>query len=173
MQRSLALILWFGLILLTSCATLPPELQGQTSPLTLSQVMHHPEAYQGKTVRWGGTILKLENAADQTRIQILARPLDRSGRPRADANPLGRFLAHTSAFLDPAIYAPGRELTVVGKLAGTTEVTVGQRKIRIPTVEAERWHLWPRRERKSPVVVYPYWWYGFGWWYYPWGPCCW
>ena len=165
---------WLGLLslLLSACATVPPELRGPVAQATLSQVRAHPDDYRGRPVRWGGTILKLENAADESRLQILARPLDRSGRPRMDAEPEGRFLAVTPAFLDPAIYAPGRALTVIGPITGTTEITVGQRRIRIPVVAAERWHLWPKQENKSRVVVYPYFWYDF-WWYYPWGPCCW
>ncbi len=170
-NHPLSVCLWV-LSLLAGCATVPPELQGQVTPLTLHQVETDPQRYRGQTVRWGGTILKVENKSQVSRVQILARPLDREGRPRQDAEPLGRFMAVTPAFLDPAIYLPGRELTVVGDLAGTTEISVGERKLRIPVLEAERWHLWPRREEKPQVIVYPYLWYDF-WWYYPWGPCCW
>ncbi|BCX89681.1 outer membrane lipoprotein [Methylomarinovum tepidoasis] len=171
-----AFVIWLGLLsLLAGCAGLPPELQGQAAPLSLAQVQAEPEKYRGQTVRWGGTILQVKNAAEATRIQILARPLDRSGRPREDGEPLGRFMATTPAFLDPAIYLPGRELTVLGTVTGSTEISVGERKLRIPLIAAKSWHLWPRREKQSPPPVYPtwYWWYDFWWWYYPWGPCCW
>ncbi len=160
------------IVLTGGCTTLPSELQGTAAPLRLAEVSAHPENYRGQTVRWGGTILKVENAPNETRIQILARPLDRSGRPRGNAEPEGRFLSVTPTFLDPEIYTPGRALTVVGHLDGTREITVGQRKIRIPVVAADRWHLWPRLERMPTVRIYPYFWYNFGW-YYPWGPCCW
>ncbi len=158
------------LLLLSACATVPPELQGPVVPATLVEVRAHPDDYRGRQVRWGGTILKLENGEKETRIQILARPLDRSGRPRLNVEPEGRFLAVTPAFLDPEIYPRGRELTVIGRIDGTAEITVGKRTIRVPVVAAERWHLWPKRKSNPPVMVYPYFRY---WWYYSWGPCCW
>lgn len=159
------------LLLLSACATMPPQLQGVVESPTLAQVSAQPEAWQGRMVRWGGLILAVENEPDITWIQVLAKPLDRLGRPQEDADPTGRFLIRTDRFLDPAIYSRDRELTVVGSLAGVVERTIGKRQVKLPVVQAERWHLWPKRES---VQVYPYWWYypyplyyrywpGYGW----------
>ncbi len=167
--RHLIQALWLGIplscfFLLSACSTLPPELDSPgLQPITLGQAMEDPEHYRGKRVRWGGKILELTNDAQDTWVQILAYPLDNAGRPKENATPLGRFVVHTSAFLDPAIYLPEKELTVVGTLAGLAERTVGKRKIKIPLLEARSWHLWPKRKQTPPPAPPPYWWYD-PWW---------
>lgn len=145
--------------LLAACATMPPELQGVAESPPLAQVSAQPDAYRDRTVRWGGVILAVENEPDATWIQVLAKPIDRTGRPQDDAELTGRFLIRTDIFLDPAIYGRDREITVVGSLAGVAERTIGKRKVQLPVVKAERWHLWPKRERTQVPVYYPYWWY--------------
>ncbi|XSG84025.1 MAG: Slp family lipoprotein [Methylohalobius sp. ZOD2] len=154
------LLLWFPICLLSACATTPTELQApDVEPLTLSQVSQNPEVYRGRRVRWGGTILAVENEADATWVQILGKPLDSSWRPKEDARPLGRFLVSTEAFLDPAIYTQGRELTVLGTLDDVAERTVGKREIQLPVVRIESWRLWPKRVEIQTPYYYPYWWY--------------
>lgn len=159
--------------LLTACATLPPELQSmEVEPVTLAQAREDPQGYMGRLVRWGGTILAIENEPRETWLQVLAKPLDRTGRPQEDAPPEGRFLVQTQEFLDPAIYTQGREITVLGTLAELKERTVGKRTIQIPVIQAKQWLLWPKRKSVEPVI-YPYWWYDPWWYYYPWGPYWW
>ncbi|GAB6067796.1 Slp family lipoprotein [Methylothermus subterraneus] len=146
-------------VLLSGCASMPPELQGVAETPSLAQVSAQPDAWKGRTVRLGGVILVVENEPDATWIQVLAKPLDRIGRPQEDADPTGRFLIRTDRFLDPAIYTRDREITVVGQITGTIERTIGKRKVELPEVHAERWHLWPKREKIQAPVYYPYWWY--------------
>jgi outer membrane lipoprotein len=152
------LVLWIFSLFLVGCASMPPELQGVAESLDLAQVSANPEGVKDRQVLWGGLILAVENEPDSTWIQVLAKPLDRIGRPQEDAEFIGRFLIKTSEFLDPAIYAHDQEITVVGRLEGTAERTIGKRKVKLPVVKAERWHLWPKREHKA-YVYYPYWWY--------------
>jgi len=151
-------------LLLAACSTIPPELKApDVQPVSLIQVVEHPKRYQGWVVRWGGRILQLTNEANDTWVQVLSYPLDGKGRPETDATPEGRFLIHTHAFLDPAIYLPDKELTVIGTLAGFEERMVGKRKIHIPRVEARGWYLWPKRQEPPPSPPPPYWWYD-PWW---------
>ncbi len=160
--------LWFITLLLSACASVPPELESpDIAPVELPQVLENPASFQGEKVRWGGVILSVENEAKETWVQILEKPLSRKGRPKQSAQPRGRFLMHTTIFLDPAIYSQGKEITVVGTLRGTAERTVGKRKIQLPVVKAESWRLWPEQQPvRTPA--YPYWWYD-PWWglYYP------
>lgn len=148
---------YFLPLLLAACAIMPPELAGIAESPSLDEVAAQPERYRGRPIRWGGTIIEVTNEADATWLQILAKPLDRSGRPQEDATPMGRFLMRTEQFLDPAIYLREREITVLGTGAGLAERTVGKRSVKLPVIEAQRWHLWPKRE--PTPVYYPYWWY--------------
>lgn len=60
------------------------------------------------------------------------------------AIPNSRFLVSTREFLDPAIYAPGRRLTVLGTVAGRSERRVGDLPYAYPMISAERIKLWPK-----------------------------
>jgi outer membrane lipoprotein len=95
-------------------------------------------------VEWGGTILEVRNLRRSTEIEVLAYPLDAGGRPDRDRSPRGRFIVVSGGFLEPAEYAPGRELTAYGPLSGVREGAIGEAGYRYPTLEAESLHLWPR-----------------------------
>ncbi len=76
----------------------------------------------------------------------LARSADRAltlRELRSDSTN-GRFLVRTPEFLDPAIYAPGRRLTVLGTVAGRSERRVGDLPYVYPVISAERIKLWPK-----------------------------
>ncbi len=47
--------------------------------------------------------------------------------PRLDKPNEGRFVIKSAEFLDPMIYAKGREITVVGTLDGGIERTIGKK----------------------------------------------
>ena len=53
------------------------------------------------------------------------------------------------------MYTPGREVTVVGALHGTTPGRVGQYDYTFPRVDAATVYLWPER---PPEDVHPVWW---------------
>ncbi len=70
----------------------------------------------------------------------------------------------TPEFLDPAVYAPGRRITVVGEVVGEEERKIGEVPYRYPVIKVERIRLWPKDVLVGPAY-YPYPW-GFG----PFGP---
>jgi outer membrane lipoprotein len=138
----------------------------------LAAVRAAPQQYAGAEVRWGGQIVGVRNETEATQIEVVERRLDADGRPRAEDRSAGRFLARVAGFLDPAIYAAGRELTVRGQLAGTVERAIDEFRYTYPLVQAEHVQLWP--ERPPPLPAYPYYdpfwydpWYPWGWPYYP------
>jgi outer membrane lipoprotein len=139
----------------------------EPAPLTVREARAAPERHAGTPVRWGGNILHIENAADTTDVELLARALDATGAPRMDAEPQGRFIARFTGFLDPAEYPRERLLTVTGVLAGAETRDVGEYPYRYPVVRATGKHLWPEPE---PVVYGP--WYPEPW-YDPWHPPWW
>lgn len=160
-----------GIALLAGCATTVPEhiARAPAADPSLAEVRADPAAYQGRDVRWGGTIVEVENAADESRLEIIARPLRRGGRPEeADASP-GRFIALLDDFIDPAIFAEGRDVTVFGTVAGEREGRIGERAYRYPVIEVRDHVLWqPIRSRDYPPVVYRGYYFHDPW-YYPWG----
>jgi outer membrane lipoprotein len=103
-----------------------------------------PSWAQGRTVQWGGLLIQTTNRPDETDLEILAYPLTRRGEPRTGRTPLGRFVARRGGYLDPAEYAPGRTVTVVGTVLGTLQGRVGEAEYTYGLVAAEQLHLWPR-----------------------------
>lgn len=137
---------WIGLaLLLGGCASDVPEPIRTELPDTprLTEVREDPSAFVGERIRWGGTIAKVENREKVTRIQLVARRLEGEGRPRAEGRSEGRFLAEVEGFLDPAVYAEGRLLTVVGRLQETETRPIGDYAYQFPVVRVESHHLWP------------------------------
>jgi outer membrane lipoprotein len=148
--------------LLSACATVPKNLQGE-----FAAGMPRDGAADGTAVRWGGRIIAVEPKADRTCFQILAQELGNQARPRGGDESGGRFLACRSGFYDPAVFAEGRELTVTGRIAGGESRRIGEYDYRLPLVEAEVIHLW--RERPLYETHYaptPFFWPGWHGYYY-------
>lgn len=112
-------------------------------PIRIEQVRAAPERFVAVPVRWGGEIIAVENRERSTWVEVLAHALQSDGRPKTDTTPQGRFLAVVPGFLDPAVYAPGREFTVTGRLTATEVRKVGDFSYDYPLVESEAHHLWP------------------------------
>lgn len=145
---------------LSACATVPKPLAGEFAPSAPNQ-----GNADGARVRWGGSIIAVEPKPEMTCFQILGRELTATSRPRPSDNSEGRFVACRQGFYDPAIFTQGRELTVVGTVAGTETRRIGEYDYRLPRVNADVVYLWPERVDyyddyyPSP---YTYWWPYFG-----------
>jgi len=149
---------------LVGCVRPPVPLQGEFPPTTVSEVQLSTEA--GAHVRWGGKIASVESRAEETCFEIVSAPLDRAARPRIDRDATyGRFLACNPSFFDPAIFAAGRVLTVVGTVRSVDAGTVGDRHYRFPVVQADVVFLWPVEPEPARVIYYSPW-VGWG---YPFG----
>lgn len=97
----------------------------------------------GRRVLWGGVVVEGRNAADYTELTVLAYPLDSDQEPDTRKTPLGRFLVRRPEYLETMVYAPKREITVVGSIKAIEGRTVGDTPYRYPVVEADKIHLWP------------------------------
>ncbi|GAB4388198.1 MAG: hypothetical protein Kow0025_05980 [Thermodesulfovibrionales bacterium] len=86
--------------------------------VSAKELFARPEAFRGRVVMLGGFIVGVRLTEDRTHIEVVQKPLDRTGRPREDDVTEGRFIVVTEGYLDPAIYSPGRELTVAGEVLG-------------------------------------------------------
>lgn len=141
----LALLL-LGVAVLAACSTVPKEIRIEPpgNPL-LVEVRADVERYIGTETRWGGTIIAVENEAVETRIEIVARDLYRNGRPLAGDRSLGRFLALMPGFVDPAVYAEGRDITITGVIIGSEPGMIGEHEYSWPLVRVHHHLLWPSR----------------------------
>jgi len=127
---------------LVACASSPLKLDGVDRTITPAMVTED-QPHTGLRVAWGGVIIRTEPQAQQTRIEVIAYPLDRYGTPNTQSVSQGRFLVLHRGFLEPADYAPGRWLSVVGRLGKSQTETVGAASYRFPVLEAEQLYLWP------------------------------
>ena len=138
--------------------------------ILFEEVIKDPEAYQGKIVVWAGVIIGSKNRKEGTLLEVLQKPADMVGRPKDVDRSGGRFLALYNGYLDMAIYAQGREVTVAGEIKGKRALPLDEIEYTYPLISVKEIHLWSP-ESKDRVCPYPYWHYYPWWWYYPyWGP---
>ncbi|WP_440997920.1 Slp family lipoprotein [Arhodomonas sp. SL1] len=161
-------VVWLG-----GCAMVPEAVRDAPPRSPAPEAMRAAmEDYGGERVRWGGEIVEVINRADHTLVAVSQRPLDAAARPREDADSGGRLLARFDGFLDPAVYAAGRDLTITGRVVGLETRPVGEYPYRYVVVEVDGHNLWPPRRVpvtiNRPVGAPPYWWDCFG----PWDPYC-
>lgn len=174
MKRHLLLLY----LLLSACSTLPSAIEdAPLYDISYSQAIQNISNYKEAPVRWGGVIIDVENEQNFSLVQVLYYPLNSYGRPRLDEPNEGRFLIKSTEFLDPAVYAKDKEITVAGLLKGDMERTIGKKIMRLPLISATVIHLWPTYDSSnyygyggfgyggfgySPFYGYnPYYWGGF------------
>src|SRR5712691_2384772 len=130
---------WLGLalaVLLGGCATAFPTevMRAVDTRVTAEELRSDPLAKKDDRVIVGGEILATRPRPGETEIELLARRLRRDDSPeRSDRSP-GRLLLRSPDFLDPAVYAAGRRITVVGTVTGAEERKVGELPYRYPTI---------------------------------------
>lgn len=138
MTQPKILLLMTLAVLAGGCSTVSER--ADTGP-TPAEVVASGEA-RGE-VHWGGQIVQVKNLRERTLIEVLALPLEGSGRPRAGGGPQGRFIVEQGGFLEPQEYAPDRLLEVRGQLGGFTSGRVGEAAYRYPVVRGGKLVLWP------------------------------
>lgn len=152
---------------LAGCASTPAPLRDspEQSP-DPAQVQAAPQQYVGTTVRWGGIITAVDNGPAESVVHIVARPLSSRGRPLETDKTSGRFLVYVAGFLDPVVYATGREFTAVGRVEGVEQRNIGEYRYSYPVVRASGYHLWPPPLPPQPDPFYypPFYrpWYPYG-----------
>lgn len=138
-------VVLFG-ILLTACASQPlfdrsgvdDGLKPDTAQDQLDQV-----------VLWGGTIIDSQNLSDRTRLEVLAYPLRHDFQPDVNAATEGRFIVEQAGYLETREYAPGREISVKGRLQSSRSGRIGNSEYRYAVVEAEQIKLWPVEKNRG------------------------
>lgn len=166
-QLFIPTILVLLIVSMVSCAPFPDQVMEEVKKdIEFSEVIKAPDAFRGETVIWGGVIIETVTRTDDTLILVRQTELDFQKQPKDPDKSAGRFIVRYRGFLDPAIYSPDRELTVVGTIVGKEERPIGERRYTYPVIDARELRLWEKR--KAPPYYYdPWYWDPF---YYPWGP---
>ncbi len=143
-RRKLQLLVATVVVMAAGCAAqLPDSLRASAAQeVDVSTLQRDPDEHAGRSLRLGGVIDSVRNEAQHTWVEIVARPLSGGGRPKLSENSSGRFLARFDGFLDPAVYEPGREITVVGTLDGPQSGRIGDYEYVYPVVSASAHVLW-------------------------------
>jgi outer membrane lipoprotein len=152
--------------LLAGCASnIPKEIrEAPAGNPMVAEVRADAARFTGTHVRWGGTIAAVDNQASETWIEVVARALDSSGEPRQTDHSPGRFIAIIDGFVDPALYAEDREITVSGVVEKAVTRKIGDYDYTLPVVRVESHLLWPLRYEPDAPDYPPYWYYD------PWYP---
>ncbi len=150
MRRRYHWPLWGGVILLlvmaVGCArhTISQSLREQAEPtVSFAELQANPNVYIDEIVIFGGTIVKTLPKSHSTLVTVAQHPIDRYGRPLPTDQTAGRFMASCEAYLDPVVYAPGRQLTVAGRVLGSRPGKVGERDYVYPLISCMEMGLWP------------------------------
>jgi len=132
---------------LAGCASPPFATEGYDRAIEPADVQAEPAAYVDRAVIWGGQIVRIDNLAERTRLEVIAFPLtSRDLRPRIEAAPGKRFRVYRDGYLESAEYEPGRSITVRGRIDGVESGRIGEATYDYPVVDADTLHLWPRTE---------------------------
>ncbi|MDW7710580.1 MAG: Slp family lipoprotein [Deferrisomatales bacterium] len=156
-------LLLLAAVAVEGCAVVSAPVRREAVPVgPFEEFRQRPETLLNRTVILGGEIIETRNLADGTVILVLHRPLGLGQSPRAEAPSGGRFLVRFAEYLDPVLFAPGRSVTVAGRVLGAETELVGEAPYRYVTLEGREIHLWKEPTTPPP----PYWWPHDPW--YPW-----
>jgi len=155
-------------------SNLPKEITTAPVPdISLADTQKDIKSYKDKLVRWGGIIITVENLPKKTVLEILAKPLNSSGQPAINVTSTGRFYAEIDGFIDPSVYAPGRELTLFGTVTELRTHKIGEHVYHYPVIKVTKHHIWefaPRAGYYDPYWDdYYYWGYTGPWLWFYWG----
>jgi outer membrane lipoprotein len=173
-MRILQTFLLLGLLLFTvsGCAVVSPEVQeAALPPIPFPVLIGDVQKYMGDTVIEGGYVVSVENKADYTEIVAVQSPLGIGQRPKAKDLSQGRLIMIYKGFIDPEVYAKDREITVGGKIVGSSAL-VKNPAFPYLKLEIREIHLWAKEVPPDPYWYDPYW-YGpypfydpYPWWGY-------
>ena len=111
--------------------------------LRFEAVLENPETYLGATVLLGGDVIETVPLAGKTQMVVLQRPLGFRNKPSKEKGSKGRFIVVAKGFMDPAIYRSGRQVTVVGTVAGKDVRPIGEIEYAYPLIDMTELYLWP------------------------------
>ena len=144
-----------GLIVFATACTsaIPKESLKEVDPeITFQSLIKDPEKYAGKVILAGGQIVSTTMREGESWVEVLQQPLDGKQRPQNTDVSYGRFLIRFEGFLDPEIYAAGRRITVLGKVAGKKVQILKEMEYTYPALLPRQHYLWKPEAYGGPSV---------------------
>jgi outer membrane lipoprotein len=158
------LVLLIPLLIIFACSPFSRNALKQvdvTAPF--QEVQKDPQKYMKSNVLWGGVIIDTDVKTSGTVFKVMDKNLDFQKRPEEGDISGGRFIVRYPGFLDPAVYKPGREVTVIGALSGVEVAPVGELQYSYPVIDSKQIHLWGARAKyrrpaywDSPMIPFAY-----------------
>jgi outer membrane lipoprotein len=142
-----------GLVMaLFACAPAfsPQSLNRVETNITFQALLRDPDQYRDRTVMYGGEIIQIWMEANETWVEVLQKPLDWENRPQGTDVSYGRFFILFPGFQDPAIYAPGRKITVIGEVQGKRVDKIKDLDYTFPVILSRESHLWQPESTSGP-----------------------
>ncbi len=131
-----------GMVMLLGCATTVKE-EGQAT-FTPFAVVQNADEYLGKSVYWGGQVVRTINLPLSSEVEIVAYKLSRQGKPDVTSPPLGRFIAVSDGYLESVDYASGRLVSVRGQVEAVRQGKIGQSSYLFPLISVSELKLWDK-----------------------------
>ena len=150
------------LLILSGCSGgMSRQVRDEAIPLRdFSTLRAMPGNYRGNTVILGGEVIETRTTPEGSTILVLERALALDRKPSDYAASGGRFMVRFDRFLDPVQFAPGRQITVAGRVEGTTSEKVGEAPYQYVLLEGREIHLWAdRTQYPTGYGYYPYYYY--------------
>ena len=117
--------------------------------ITFEMLQIDPDSYEGSLVIFGGTINKTTYLPQGTLIDVFQKPLDYWGKPIRTSRTAGRFLVYSPEYLGFDSFAPGRDITIAGEVAGNRLKKIGGMEFTefteysYPVLNAKEIKIWP------------------------------
>jgi outer membrane lipoprotein len=154
----------------TACA---PVLSAKTMErasrsVPLDRMIQQPELYRGKLYVFGGTIASSKTTAAGSLLELVFTTVDSYGslQNTISGSRVLVFMPKEQGFLDPVLFAPGRNVTVSGFFDGVQNGKIGEMSYTFPFFIIAEIYLWPK---ESPRTYYydsyysPSHWWGPSW----------
>ena len=154
-KRAYLPVLLFLLLVPAGCAHYYGQSvwEQQAVDVPFTDLLANPDAYKGQIVSIAGSIVTTTNEPGTTTIEVLQSPRDYYGRPTGKDYSQGRFLGLDSVYRDPAVYSPGRSVTIIGEVEGKRTQNIDKIEYTYPVIRIKEIKLW---EEKPRYYYYPY-----------------
>lgn len=173
-----AALLWIllSLAIAVNCAVLSDEISLEALPqMPFGELIQTAGKNQDQMVIVGGYILSVENQERQTQVLAVQAPLGVGQQPKSKDLSQGRLVLIYDGFIDPEVYTKDRQITIGGRIMGSSSTEKHQHPYPYLRVHVEQIHLWPEPQ---PVYSDPFWdddcyAYPYSWWRHRHHPRCW
>ena len=141
-------------VTLTSCVTIPEQLEGDFAAITPNDVSPHDLDSQ---VRWAGLVIDYQPQKDHSCFSVRSVPLERSTRPQFWNVSDGTFIACKPGEIDEVLVEPGNKVTLTGQIMFIDNRAGANNEQLIPVVIVDSLVAWPDRLRGlDPQEIFVY-----------------